>query len=299
MPSRSRSRSSSGSCSKSPERSVSPQKTKINSKNNANNATSKGKRIWVGGLRMGSTEDDLHDYFGKFGKIINIKLRSSQVDVFAFVEYSDSSAAQEAIDEMDQKTVRGHRVKVHWAQEKAVTDQQKNRKKHQLWVGHLSSKTTKNDLYTLFEEFGPVTELLLRNNSRQEYFAFIEFEKKLDADKAICALHGQMYGKHKLRVEWTTGVKHTDRERTNTIKKDYYNGGRSKGGRRSRSPRNSRYDDRCNDRYDDRHNDRYNDRRDDYRHERRRDDRRDRGRYDDRDNRYNDHRHDRFQGGRY
>merc|ERR1719436_143073 len=60
------------------------------------------------------------DAFDKFGKIVEVKIRSTARDTFAFVEFDKHSDAKEAIDTMDQAHVRGNKVKCNWASFKAT-----------------------------------------------------------------------------------------------------------------------------------------------------------------------------------
>jgi len=70
----------------------------------------------VGGLEKRTTSQYLADTFSKFGKIHDVRIRSSAADCFAFVEFEERSAAEKAVSEMDQTFVRNHRVKVAWAE---------------------------------------------------------------------------------------------------------------------------------------------------------------------------------------
>jgi len=73
------------------------------------------KRIWVGGLSDRTVEDDLKDVFSSYGKITDVRIRTTSRDTFAFVEFSSSVDAKAAIEKMDQTFIRQKRVKVAWA----------------------------------------------------------------------------------------------------------------------------------------------------------------------------------------
>jgi len=75
-------------------------------------------RIWIGGLSTRVDERDLEDLFTEYGSVTRVALRSSNADTFAFVEFQESDAGEIAIEEMDQRKIRGRRVKVSWAKRK-------------------------------------------------------------------------------------------------------------------------------------------------------------------------------------
>lgn len=76
------------------------------------------KRVWVGGLGPRTEREHLEEVFKKFGDILDVSMKSSRKDVFAFVEFSSHEAGKRAISEMDQTHIKGRRVKVAWAQTK-------------------------------------------------------------------------------------------------------------------------------------------------------------------------------------
>jgi len=108
-----RSRSAS-SRSRSNSRRRSPEKRDKDSRKSA-----EPRRIWVGGLDDRTNDSDMMDAFDKFGKVVEVKIRSTARDTFAFVEFDKHSDAKEAIDTMDQAHVRGNKVKCNWASFKA------------------------------------------------------------------------------------------------------------------------------------------------------------------------------------
>merc|ERR1719245_702946 len=78
-------------------------------------------RIWIGGLSTRVDERDLEDLFTEYGSVTRVAVRSSNADTFAFVEFQESDAGEIAIEEMDQRKIRGRRVKVSWARRRGDT----------------------------------------------------------------------------------------------------------------------------------------------------------------------------------
>lgn len=63
-----------------------------------------------------------------------------------------------------------------------------------MYVGNLSFDTTKQDLETLFTQFGQVTDVHLptdRDTGRVRGFAFVTMDSKDAMDKAISSLDGK------------------------------------------------------------------------------------------------------------
>jgi len=190
--SKSASRSPSGSPSKS--RSPSPRSEKILKKPGPNDNP---KRIWVGGLPDRVKEEDLQEIFGKFGELESVNIRSSRVDVFAFVEFKEREAATRATNEIDQSFIRGSRVKVHWAQFKG--DERKN-SSNQIWIGQLK-ENDEDALRKAFEKYGKIRSLKIRSN-RTDVFAFIEYTTPEGCDDAIEGMNGKDCGGGEIRVAW-------------------------------------------------------------------------------------------------
>ena len=70
--------------------------------------------IYIAGLNFSTTEADLYDLFSEYGEVSSTKIildrETGKSRGFAFVEMSDDSAAQKAIDELngaefDKKTI--------------------------------------------------------------------------------------------------------------------------------------------------------------------------------------------------
>ena len=75
--------------------------------------------IYVGNLSYQTTEDELRDLFAEFGDVVSAKLIvdkfTGQSKGFGFVEMSNNSEAQKAIDELNGRDVNGRNVTVNQA----------------------------------------------------------------------------------------------------------------------------------------------------------------------------------------
>ena len=79
-------------------------------------------KIYVGNLSFDTTESQLREAFGQFGKIDDLTLitdrDTGRPKGFGFVEMRDDQAAREAIGALDGKEVGGRTIKVNEARPK-------------------------------------------------------------------------------------------------------------------------------------------------------------------------------------
>ncbi|MGP1459481.1 MAG: RNA recognition motif domain-containing protein [Treponema sp.] len=80
------------------------------------------KKVYVGNLNYATTEETLRSVFSNFGEIESAVViydrMTQQSKGFGFVEFSDDSAAENAINEMNGKEVDGRRVRVNTAEDR-------------------------------------------------------------------------------------------------------------------------------------------------------------------------------------
>ena len=81
-----------------------------------------GKKLYVGNLSYQTTESTLADLFGEVGEVASVNLVTDRMTGrsrgFAFVEMAEQSAAQQAIDQLNGKSVDGRDLKVAEARPK-------------------------------------------------------------------------------------------------------------------------------------------------------------------------------------
>ncbi|KAJ3801302.1 hypothetical protein GGU11DRAFT_769718 [Lentinula aff. detonsa] len=83
------------------------------------------KTVFVGGIGDDVDENVIYEHFATFGDVIEVQLPSAATNLhqqneakhrgFAFVTYSSTSDAQDAIDNMDLNELRGRVIKVNLA----------------------------------------------------------------------------------------------------------------------------------------------------------------------------------------
>ena len=77
------------------------------------------KRLYVGNLAFSATESDVRSAFESHGAVDSVHLvtdrDTGQMRGFGFVEFSDDSAAQQAIDSMNGQDLQGRALVVNEA----------------------------------------------------------------------------------------------------------------------------------------------------------------------------------------
>ncbi len=80
-------------------------------------------KVFVGGLSWGTGDEGLLAAFEKFGSVVEAKVifdrDTGRSRGFGFVTFEDSGAAQNAIQQMDGKTLDGRTIRVNEAAERA------------------------------------------------------------------------------------------------------------------------------------------------------------------------------------
>jgi RNA recognition motif-containing protein len=80
-------------------------------------------KVFVGGLSWGTSDEGLLAAFEKFGSVVEAKVifdrDTGRSRGFGFVTFEDSGAAENAIQQMDGKTLDGRTIRVNEAAERA------------------------------------------------------------------------------------------------------------------------------------------------------------------------------------
>ena len=78
------------------------------------------KKLFVGGLSWGTTDEGLHQAFSRFGEIVEAKVitdrDTGRSRGFGFVTFAADEGAEQAIAEMDGAQLDGRTIKVNEAE---------------------------------------------------------------------------------------------------------------------------------------------------------------------------------------
>ncbi|XP_055948817.1 RNA-binding protein 1-like isoform X2 [Argiope bruennichi] len=111
-----------------------------------------------------------------------------------------------------------------------------------VYIGSISSRTTKDDIESLFSRYGPLRNVWIARNPPG--FAFVEFEDRRDAEEAVAELDGTRLCGQRIRVEMSHGKTRRDRRsdsRRSPARRSRYSRSRSRSPRYSRDRRNRSY----------------------------------------------------------
>lgn len=109
------------------------------------------KKIYIGNMSFGTTEDALENLFSKFGEVVSVTIKRDSFSElskgFGFVEMTDDDAAMRAVSALNGKEVDGRKVRVGEAVEKSAQNTQNRRKFFEKKTNKASSfkKEKRND----------------------------------------------------------------------------------------------------------------------------------------------------------
>ena len=80
------------------------------------------KKLFVGGLAWGTTDDALHSAFAQYGEVAEAKVitdrETGRSRGFGFVTLEDDAAAERAIEELNGSELEGRAIKVNEAHDR-------------------------------------------------------------------------------------------------------------------------------------------------------------------------------------
>lgn len=153
------------------------------------------KKIFVGGLAHKTTTQNIREYFGHYGSIVDavvLRWPDGRSRGFGYVTYSDVSSATAALQ--DAHRIAGQEVDV----KRAVPGTNK------LFVGGLPQNTSAAELRGYFENFGVVSDAVVMMDpatNRSRGFGFICFLPGQDGATAVTTALEQ-YRSHRIRGKW-------------------------------------------------------------------------------------------------
>jgi len=159
------------------------------------------RKVFVGGLSWESTAKDLKDYFGKFGEVTDVNVKTDPATGrsrgFAFIQFSTTEAV-DAVLAAGKHTINGKEVEPKKAKAKPGIKK--------IFVGGLEPDLPEADIRAYFEKYGKIEEIELpfdkvKNQRRQ--FCFITFESE-EVVKEICKRNKQTIGSKECDVKMAT-----------------------------------------------------------------------------------------------
>jgi len=159
------------------------------------------RKLFVGGLPQEATQDELKDYFEKFGEIEQVKLKMDPVTGrsrgFAFLLYKDVESIANAADGSEHK-IKG----------KTITVKKADIKQGKVYVGKLpETGCDEEDIKNHFSQYGAIAEVIRpidkTKNNEPKNFCFVTFERERVAKKLIEEGSAVING-HKMQIKQVT-----------------------------------------------------------------------------------------------
>eukprot|EP00081_Caenorhabditis_elegans_P026250 NP_509705.3 TIA-1/TIAL RNA binding protein homolog [Caenorhabditis elegans] len=176
--------------------------------------TSKHFHVFVGDLSKDVSNELLKSTFTKFGEVSEAKVirdvQTQKSKGYGFVSFPNKQNAENAIAGMNGKWIGKRAVRTNWAarknseenRDKLTFEQVFNSTKADntsVYVGNISQQTTDADLRDLFSTYGDIAEVRIFKTQR---YAFVRYEKKECATKAIMEMNGKEMAGNQVRCSW-------------------------------------------------------------------------------------------------
>ena len=151
-------------------------------------------RIYVSNLAYEVSWQDLKDHFKQVGYVSRADVMTDDVGKskgYGIVEFTDTAAAQKAIDELNNTQICGREIFVRIDRDSAASSKIKTGYT-KLFVGNLSFDVSWQDLKDHFKKAGFVTraDIIADNEGKSKGYGIVEFSNSIEANYAIETLNG-------------------------------------------------------------------------------------------------------------
>ncbi|KAG8184874.1 hypothetical protein JTE90_016985, partial [Oedothorax gibbosus] len=161
--------------------------------NTDKNENDDARKIFVGGLSWNTTQEKLHEYFSRYGEVVDsvvmMNRETGKSRGFGFITYKELSCVAKVLSsgphELDGRTIDPKVCSAESQQGK------KSGQNFKVFLGGLPANCTETDLRSFFSRYGTVTEVILmydQEKKKPRGFGFLSFEKE-DSVKQVCAEH--------------------------------------------------------------------------------------------------------------
>lgn len=166
--------------------------------------------VFINGLAPQIDNKTLYDTFSTFGNILSCKVaqnKEGEALGYGFVHYESEEAANQAIAQVNGKSIANSIVKVIPFKSKKERQDGQAQKFTNVYVKNLPEELSEEDFQKLFEKFGTITSSKLgpkpketKSGKKPTRFGFINFETNEAANKAIEEMNDYEIEERKLFV---------------------------------------------------------------------------------------------------
>jgi len=163
------------------------------------------RKIFVGGLNWETSEDDMREYFSKYGEVLDCTLKTDpetgRSRGFGFVLFADISSITKVINEPN-----GHKLGGRTIDPKRAKGRGGREPILKVFVGGLDPSVPESEVRQHFEQWGKVVELELpfdKMKNQRRAFCFVTFEGESIVDR-VCERNKHDLGGKKVDVKKAT-----------------------------------------------------------------------------------------------
>jgi len=156
-----------------------------------NNSEEKGKKLFIGGLHLKTTEDGLRDFFGQWGDLTDVVVmrerETGKSRGFGFVTYTTMESVDEAMKNKPH-TIDDKQVDTKRAMPKTDSTAENHAAVKRLYIGKIKPSIDEDMLREYFSKFGTITDLNIVMNKQTNVsreFGFVTFDDSDPVDKII------------------------------------------------------------------------------------------------------------------
>ncbi|ONK59783.1 uncharacterized protein A4U43_C08F10590 [Asparagus officinalis] len=169
-------------------------------------------KLFIGGISWDTTEERLREYFQGFGEVVEAVIMKDRTTGrargFGFIVFADPLVAERVV--MEKHLIDGRMVEAKKAvprDDQTIVNRSSNSSIHgspgptrtkKIFVGGLASTVTDTDFKMYFEQFGPITDVVVmydHNTQRPRGFGFITYESEDSVDKVLIKTFHELNGK--------------------------------------------------------------------------------------------------------
>ncbi|TVU50788.1 hypothetical protein EJB05_02178 [Eragrostis curvula] len=137
-----------------------------------------GSEVYIGGISSNVSSEDLKKLCESVGEVVEVRMRGKGDNrLYAFVNFRTKDLALKAIQKLNNKDLKGKKIKVSSSQAK-----------NKLFIGNVPRNWTQDDFKKAVEEVGPgvlkVDLLKVPRSDRNKGFGFIEYHNQACAEYA-------------------------------------------------------------------------------------------------------------------
>jgi RNA recognition motif-containing protein len=158
-------------------------------------------KLFLGGLSYDTTDDDLHDFFGKYGSLVEATVKTDpstgRSKGFGFVVYSDASSVDKVLA-LGSVKLQGRTIEPQKARGRSSGGGGGGNGVKKVFVGGVGPDVSESEITNYFNSFGRVEDVHMpidRETNERRPFVFVTFESERAAEDACDERNHSLGGK--------------------------------------------------------------------------------------------------------